>query len=47
VRVVEVLALAYKAVAACDAVIVVEPVPVSVTSPVVASTVATDVLELV
>ena len=47
VRVVEVLALAYEAVATCDAVIVVEPVPVSVTSPVAASTVATAVLELV
>ena len=41
------LALMYEAEAACVAVIVVEPTPVSVTSPVVALTVATDAFELV
>ena len=47
VRVAEVLALVYEVVTICDAVMVVEPAPTSVTSPVVALTVATDVLELV
>ena len=45
-RVVEVLALVYEAMAACVAVIVVEPIAPSVTRPVLGSTVATDVLEL-
>ena len=47
VRVAEVLAAAYVAVASCDAVITVVPPATMVTSPVVALTVATDVLELV
>ena len=47
VSVVEVVAAAYVAVACCDAVMVVVPPATMVTSPVVALTVATDVLELV
>ena len=47
VRVAEVLAAAYVAVAGIDAVMVLNPPPTIVTSPVDASTVATDVLELV
>ena len=47
VRVVEVLALAYEAVAICDAVIVVEPAPTIVTEPVEELIVATAVSELV
>ena len=47
VRVVEVLPAAYVEVATCDAVMVVVPAPAIVMSPVAASTVAIDVLELV
>ena len=47
VRVVEVLAIVYVEVAACDAVIVVVPAPVRVTRRVFESIVATAVLELV
>jgi hypothetical protein len=47
VRVVEVVAAAYVPVASCEAVMVLVPGPASVTSPVVALTVATDVSELV
>jgi hypothetical protein len=47
VRVVEVVAAAYVLVASCEAVIVVVPPAKMVTYPVVASTVATDVSELV
>ena len=47
VRLAEVLPPAYVAVATCVAVMVVVPPATTVTSPVVALTVATDVLELV
>ena len=47
VRVVEVLPAAYVEVAICDAVMVAVPAPAIVMSPVAASTVAIDVLELV